>query len=133
MQLEPKHPPTAAAPAERFTGQAWIDVLAPGTPPSLIRINLVRFAPGARNGWHSHATGQTLCVTSGRGRVQARGGRVIEIEEGDTVYTPPGEWHWHGATPEHFMSHLAIWHGLPDGEGPEMEWGDLVTDEEYNG
>jgi quercetin dioxygenase-like cupin family protein len=133
VQLEPRHPPTTDAPAERFTGQAWVDVLAPGSPPSLIRVRLVHFAPGARNAWHSHANGQTLCVTEGRGRVQARGGRVIEVQQGDTIYTPPGEWHWHGATPEHFMSHLAIWQGLSDGEGPESEWGDHVTDEEYNG
>jgi quercetin dioxygenase-like cupin family protein len=133
VQLEPRHPPTTDAPPERFTGQAWVDVLAPGTAPSLIRVRLVRFAPGARNAWHSHANGQTLCVIAGRGRVQARGGEVIEIEQGDTIYTPPGEWHWHGATPEHFMSHLAIWQGLPEGEGVESEWGALVTDEEYNG
>ena len=48
---------------------------------------------------------------------------------GDTIYTPPGEWHWHGAAPDHFMSHLAMWEAPL--EGPESEWGDQVSDEEY--
>jgi quercetin dioxygenase-like cupin family protein len=25
-----------------------------------------------------------------------------------TVKAPPGEWHWHGAAPDHFMTHLAM-------------------------
>jgi hypothetical protein len=48
-------------------------------------------------------------------------------------YTPPGEWHWHGAAVDHFMSHLAMWESLEEGQpGPETEWGDHLTDEEYN-
>ncbi len=54
---------------------------------------------------------------------------VIEIRAGDTIHTPPGEWHWHGAAPDRFMTHLAIWEA--PAEGPESEWGDLVTDAEY--
>jgi len=54
---------------------------------------------------------------------------VIEIRAGDTIHTPPGEWHWHGAAPDHFMTHLAIWEA--PAAGPESEWGDQVTDEEY--
>ena len=51
----------------------------------------------------------------------------------DTAYTPPGEWHWHGAQPEHFMSHLAMWEGLAEGQdGPETEWSAHVTDAEYS-
>jgi quercetin dioxygenase-like cupin family protein len=122
--------PTVKAPAETFTGDAWFDVIARGEGESRIRVNLVRFAPGARNAWHSHAVGQTLHVTSGRGLIQARGGEVIEIGAGDTIHTPPGQWHWHGAAPNHFMTHLAMWEA-PD-EGPETQWGDLVTDDEYH-
>lgn len=121
--------PTTKAPAETFTGDAWFDVIAKGEPPSRLRVNVVRFAPGARNAWHSHAVGQTVHVTEGRGLIQSRGGDVIEIGPGDTIHTPPGEWHWHGAAPDHFMTHLAMWEA-PE-EGPETEWGDLVTDEEY--
>jgi quercetin dioxygenase-like cupin family protein len=128
MEIRPKQP-TTKAPAERFTGDAWVDVIAPGGEPSHVRVNVVRFAPGARNAWHAHAVGQTVHVTEGLGRIQARGGQILEIRPGDTVYTAPREWHWHGAAPDHFMTHLAIWE-VPDA-GPESEWGDQVSDAEY--
>jgi quercetin dioxygenase-like cupin family protein len=73
-------------------------------------------------------------VTEGHGLVQSRGADVTEIGPGDTVYTPPGEWHWHGAAPDHFMSHFSITEGLSEGQqGPETEWGDHITDAEYGG
>jgi len=128
MQIQPKQPSTKGS-AERFNGDVWMDILASGEPPSRIRVNVVRFAPGARNAWHAHAVGQTLHVMEGVGRVQARGGERIEIRAGDTIHTPPGEWHWHGAAQDHFMTHLAMWEA--PAEGPESEWGDHVTDEEY--
>jgi quercetin dioxygenase-like cupin family protein len=130
MEVQPKAPSTRG-PAEMFTGEVWFDVIAKGTEPSRMRVNTVRFAPGSRTAWHSHAVGQTLHVTDGRGLIQAKGGAVLEIRPGDTIHTPPGEWHWHGAAPDHFMVHLAMWEGPGDGRGPESEWGDLVTEEEY--
>lgn len=97
-----------------------------------MRVNTVRFAPCARTAWHTHAVGQTLHVTEGVGLVQSRGGQLIVMRPGDTVYTPPGEWHWHGATPDRFMTHLAMWEGpAPDSGQPETEWGEHVTDDEY--
>jgi quercetin dioxygenase-like cupin family protein len=131
VEIQPKQP-TTKAPAETFTGEAWFDVIARGEAPSRLRVNVVRFAPGARNAWHCHANGQTLHVTEGLGLVRSRGGEVVRIRPGDTVYTPPGEWHWHGAAPDHFMTHLAMWEALAEGQqGPETEWGAHVTDEEY--
>lgn len=130
MQLLPKQP-TRKAPADTFTGDAWVDVIAHGEPPSRLRLAMVRFAPGARNAWHRHAVGQTVHVTDGRGLIQARGGAIVHIGPGDTVHTPPGEWHWHGAAPDHFMTHLATWDAPAD--GPETEWGEQVSDEEYAG
>ncbi len=118
--------PTQKGPPERFTGDVWYDRIAKGPDQPRIRVNVVRFAPGARSAWHAHAMGQTLYVTDGVGNVQSRGGDVIEIRAGDVIYTPPGEWHWHGATEDDFMTHLAMWEE-PD-EGPPSEWGDLVTD-----
>ena len=123
--------PTVKAPAETFTGEAWFDVIARGEEPSRIRVSVVRFAPGARNAWHAHSVGQTVHVTEGVGLIQARGEKAIEIHPGDTIHTPPGEWHWHGATPDRFMTHLAMWDA--PAEGPETEWGALVTDAEYRG
>lgn len=120
---------TTKGPAEMFTGDVWFDVIAAGKEPSRVRVNAVRFAPGARTAWHSHAVGQTLYVTEGTGLVQARGGDIVEMHPGDSIWTPPGEWHWHGATPGHFMTHIAIWEAAES--GAESDWGDLVTDAEY--
>jgi quercetin dioxygenase-like cupin family protein len=131
LEMLPKQP-TVKGPAEMFTGDVWFDVIAKGEEPSRMRVNAVRFSPGARTAWHAHAIGQTLCVTEGIGLIQSRGGEVIDIRPGDVIYTPPGEWHWHGAAPDQFMSHLAMWEAPAPDSGPESEWGDLVTDEEYN-
>ena len=79
-----KKGPTVKAPPETFTGDAWYDVIARGEGPSRVRVNVVRFAPGARNAWHAHAVGQTVHVTEGVGRIQARGGEVLAIRAGDT-------------------------------------------------
>jgi quercetin dioxygenase-like cupin family protein len=128
MEIQPKQP-SVKAPAETFTGDAWLDVIVRGEGESRIRVSLVRFAPGARNAWHAHAVGQTVHVTEGIGRTQARGAEVIEIRPGDTIHTPPGEWHWHGASPDNFMTHLAMWEAPT--EGPESSWGEQVTDAEY--
>lgn len=114
-------------PTHMFTGDVWFDVIAKGNDPSRLRANAVRFAPCARTAWHSHALGQTLYVTEGVGYVQSRGGEVIEIHPGDVIITPPGEEHWHGAAPGHFMTHIALW------EGDETTWGSHVTDDEYPG
>jgi quercetin dioxygenase-like cupin family protein len=94
-----------------------------------VRVNVVRFAPGARNAWHAHAIGQAVHVTEGIGRIQSRGEHVVEIRQGDTIVTPAGEWHWHGAAPDRFMTHLAIWEAPTD--GAETEWGDQVSEAEY--
>ncbi|MCD0449806.1 cupin domain-containing protein [Actinocorallia sp. API 0066] len=126
------HGPTVKAPAERFTGDAWIDVISPGARPPFVRANLVRFAPGARTAWHRHTRGQTLHVLAGIGLVQTRGEEINVLRPGDTVRTGPGEWHWHGAAPTHFMVHLGLLEGgAPDGE-PDTEWAGHVTDSEYD-
>ena len=131
MPIQPK-PPTAKGSTEMFTGEVYIDAIARGEEPSRVRVSAVRFTPSARTAWHSHALGQTLYVTEGRGLVQSRGGPVEEIRAGDVVHTPADEWHWHGAAPEHYMTHLSITEGAPDDGRPESQWGEHVTDEEYH-
>jgi quercetin dioxygenase-like cupin family protein len=123
--------PTSKGTPDRFVGDVWVDRIAGAEANSHIRVNVVRFAPGARNAWHAHAVGQTLHVTDGIGRVQASGEDIREIRAGDTIYTPPGEWHWHGAARDHFMTHVAIWETPRDGSA-ESEWGAHVPDEEYD-
>lgn len=120
--------PSVKGPAEMFTGDVWFDVIVRGQDYPRMRANAVHFAPGARTAWHCHPGGQTLYVTEGCGLVQSCGGQIVEIRPGDVIYTPPGEWHWHGAAPGHFMTHIALWE---DVDGTSAEWGEHVMDEEY--
>jgi len=129
MEIVKKQPSTKGTP-DRFIGDVWIDRLAGGQPNEHLRVNVVRFAPGARNAWHAHALGQTLHVTDGIGRVQAAGSEIQEIRAGDTIYTAPGEWHWHGAAPDHYMTHLAMWEAPAD-DTPETVFGEPVGDADY--
>lgn len=116
--------------SDMFTGDVYIDTVVQSVDSSLIRVNSVHFTPGARTAWHSHAVGQYLHVTEGLGLVQEKGGDIKVLKKGDTVYTEPGVWHWHGATKDNFMTHLAIWEAPRSGK--ESEWGERVADGEYN-
>jgi quercetin dioxygenase-like cupin family protein len=123
--------PTSKTPPERFTGDVWLDpIAAPREPGQRMVVSLVRFSPGAHTAWHSHAHGQTLHITSGVAWVGTRDGSVLEVQQGETVYTPPGEEHWHGATPHDFMEHLAM---LEDADDPAATttWLEHVDDAEY--
>ena len=122
--------PTEKGPPERFVGDVWLDQIVRAEAPSRIVSAVVRFAPGARNAWHRHAVGQTLYVTDGVGRIQARGGVVLEIRPGDVILTAPGEWHWHGAAPDRFMTHITMYETPTDGV-PESDWGEQIDDATY--
>jgi quercetin dioxygenase-like cupin family protein len=128
MQLRPISP-TAKGPTDTFTGDVYVTPIYRGEEPSRMIVSLVRFTPGARSNWHRHALGQTLHVTDGIGLVGTRDGGVIRMRPGDTVYTPPGEEHWHGATDGDFMCHLAMLEGTGDSDG--TTWLEPVTDEQY--
>lgn len=119
-------PATTKAAADRFTGDVWMDGITGGSGPGTATLATVRFSPGARTAWHCHANGQTLHVTAGIGIVQSRDGQTIVMRPGDTVETPSGVWHWHGAASDSFMAHLAL-----SVAGGDVEWGDHVTDDEY--
>ena len=123
---------TAKAAGDRFTGDVWVDTIIEGALPGSARLATVRFSPGARTAWHRHALGQTLHVTDGQGLVQEKEGQLILMRPGDTVYTAPGVWHWHGALSGHFMTHLALADSAQQMGVPDVEWGDLVTDAEYD-
>ena len=125
MELQPKKP-SAKGPDGWFTGDVWMDPIAQGQAPSRLAVSAVHFTPGARTAWHAHSLGQTLYVTEGEGLVQSRGGTIVGVRSGDVVHTPADEWHWHGAAPDHFMTHLSMTEG-------EAEWGEHVTDAEYGG
>lgn len=123
---------TTKNPAEQFTGDVWVDsIVAPQEPDQRMVVACVRFAPGARTAWHSHKNGQTLHITDGVALIGTRDGTIIRATQGQTIYTPPGEEHWHGASPDRFMEHLAM---LEHGEDPATTtiWLEHVTDTEYN-
>ena len=110
MEVQPKQP-SVKGPSDWFTGEVWIDPIARGKAPSRLAVSAVHFTPGARTAWHSHSLGQTLYVTEGQGLIQSRGDDVVSIRSGDTIHTPADEWHWHGAAPDHFMTHLTMTEG----------------------
>jgi quercetin dioxygenase-like cupin family protein len=88
----------------------------------------VTFEPGARTAWHTHPLGQTLIVTAGVGRAQRWSGPVEEIRLGDVVWFPPGEKHWHGASPTTAMTHIAVQEKM---DGKAVDWMEHVSPEKY--
>lgn len=116
-------------PDEWFSGEVRIDPLF-GQKENITKGAgaLVTFEPGARTAWHTHPAGQTLIVTAGLGWVQREGGPIEEIRPGDVVWFPPNEKHWHGASPEKAMSHIAIQEEVG---GEVVTWMEKVSDEQY--
>jgi quercetin dioxygenase-like cupin family protein len=129
--MEIKRPgttPSAKGPADWFTGAVRVDPLFDRPDPARASGALVTFEPGARTAWHTHPLGQTLLITAGFGWAQRDGGPIEELRPGDVVWFPPGEKHWHGASPITAMSHIAIQEKL---NGSPVTWLEKVTDEQY--
>jgi quercetin dioxygenase-like cupin family protein len=121
--------PTVRAPKDYFTGTVWQDPIISAEAPARLVATRVGFEPGARTAWHTHPLGQTLYVISGVGRVQTLGEPVREIRPGDTVWIPPNEKHWHGASPSNGMVHIAMQESL---DGNHATWMEQVSDADYN-
>ncbi|MBV9868281.1 MAG: cupin domain-containing protein [Abitibacteriaceae bacterium] len=121
-------PPGDKAPADYFTGTAWVKVLVPQDETGSYSIGNVVFEPGCRNNWHTHAAGQILLVTDGRGYYQERGEPARPLTRGDVVVIPSGVEHWHGAAQDSSLTHIAITNNSASGN---VEWLSPVTDEEY--
>ena len=118
----------SAGSAEWFTGNVHLEPLNDAPQPARVFCASVTFEPRARTNWHTHPLGQTLIVTGGLGWAQKEGGPVEEIEPGDVVWFAPGEKHWHGASPNTAMTHIAIQEAL---DGKAVAWLEKVTDEQY--
>lgn len=131
MEITRSGSPTRLGPAEWFTGQVYLDMVAVPDASSRLNAAIVHFAPGARTAWHTHPCGQTIYITEGVGLVQRRGGPVEEVRPGDRVVFEPGEDHWHGASVDRFMVHLALYES--DETGSVATWGPHVTDAEHGG
>jgi len=119
---------TVDGPAEYFTGKVTITGQFQREAPSRVGGAIVRFEPGARTAWHKHPLGQTLIVTEGVGWTQVEGGPVLEFHAGDILWCPADQKHWHGATPTHAMTHIAIQESQ---NGSPVTWMEQVTDEQY--
>ncbi|WP_221030218.1 (R)-mandelonitrile lyase [Actomonas aquatica] len=120
--------PSIPGPADWFSGTVRIDSLYNTEPPARTGASVVTFEPKARTAWHTHPLGQTLIVVSGSGRVQREGGPIESIGPGDIVWFPPEEKHWHGASPDKAMTHIAIQEAL---DGKAVDWLEKVSDAQY--
>ncbi|MGB9096827.1 MAG: cupin domain-containing protein [Erwinia sp.] len=123
--------PSLHAPAEHFTGKVRLDplFLQPKAPQRTTGA-YVTFEPGARSDWHTHPVGQTLVITAGTGWVQEWGGVRHTVHPGDVIHCPPGVKHWHGASAENAMTHLALQEN--NAEGKNVNWMEKVSDEVYH-
>ena len=120
--------PTVKASSDYFTGTVWQDPIIEADAPARIRALRVSFEPESRTAWHTHPLGQTLYVISGIGLMGLRNEAPKLIKAGDTVWIPPGEEHWHGASAVNSMTHIAIQEAL---NGSVATWLEKVSDEEY--
>ena len=120
--------PTRKANSEYFKGVVWQDPIIEASEPARVRALKVAFEPGARTAWHTHPLGQTLYVLSGVGLIGLRNKSPQTINAGDTVWIPPGEEHWHGASATNSMTHIAIQEGL---NGSVANWLEKVSNELY--
>ncbi|MBV4541780.1 (R)-mandelonitrile lyase [Pseudomonas vlassakiae] len=120
--------PSQVGSDQYFTGTVRVDSPFQGSAPARIGGATVTFEPGARTAWHTHPLGQTLIVTTGVGLVQQWGEPVQQIRPGDVVWIPPGAKHWHGATAETAMSHIAIAEAQ---DGKVVDWLEQVSDAQY--
>jgi quercetin dioxygenase-like cupin family protein len=98
---------------------------------ALVRVAYVSFEPGARTHWHTHPAGQILYVTKGTGLIQTwdeknEGKKAAVIRPDDVIYIPPGEKHWHGASPGEAMEHIAT------SMGGDTDWLEEVSEEDYS-
>ena len=121
--------PTTKASSKYFTGTVWQDPIIEVPEPARVRALKVAFEPGARTAWHTHPLGQTLHVLSGIGLIGLRKKPPQLIQSGDTVWIPPDEEHWHGASVENSMVHIAIQEAL---NGEVALWLEKVSDQDYN-
>ncbi len=120
--------PTKKSSSEWFTGTVWQDPIIEAPEPARVRALKVSFEPGARTAWHTHPLGQTLHIIDGTGLVGLRNAQPKIVNAGDTVWIPPNEEHWHGATPTNSMSHIALQEAM---NGTVASWLEKVIDEDY--
>jgi 4-carboxymuconolactone decarboxylase len=118
-----------AAPKERFTGTVWVNMNVLPDDGYNANIGTVTFEPNARTNWHSHASGQILFIIEGIGYYQEKDKPIQLIQKGDVVKIPKNTVHWHGASHQSSMRHIAM---ITDYDKDKTEWFEPVNDEDYN-
>ncbi len=126
QELEPK---AFAGPEDFFTGAVKVEPLFNPNETLPISGAYVTFEAKARTAWHKHPKGQFLIVTNGEGLTQYEDGKVEKFKAGDVVWCSTDVKHWHGATEDSSMTHIAIT-GI-DEKGNAVEWLNKVSNEEY--
>jgi 4-carboxymuconolactone decarboxylase len=111
-----------------FTGTAWLNILVPKDETGTYTIGNVVFEPGSRTNWHTHAKGQILLITDGKGFYQEKGKAARPLSKGDVVVIPSDVEHWHGAAKDSRLTHIVITNNSAEGQ---VKWLAPVTDEEY--
>ena len=91
-----------------FTGKIVRQSPVKDMKGSDLSVDYIHFAEGIHNKYHTHSNDQVLIVTAGRGIVATYEDGEKEIQEGDIVYAPAGEKHWHGAAPGFELTHISI-------------------------
>lgn len=125
---EPVFPKGEKVTNDNFIGTVWVNYLSETDTIHHVNIGSVTFEAGARTNWHYHKGGQILLVTEGTGLYQEKGKPVEIINKGDVMKCPPDIEHWHGATPDESMTHIAI--GTNTNIGGAV-WLQPVSDVEY--
>ena len=128
IQRNGSRPSTKGA-QDVFSGSVRVEPVFQVGDPMRLNAGSVTFEPGARTAWHTHPLGQTLIITAGLGWVETEGGQIEEVRPGDVVWFPPGEKHWHGATPTTAMTHIAVQESL---NGKNVDWMEKVSDAQYS-
>jgi quercetin dioxygenase-like cupin family protein len=110
-----------------FNGRASVARIDRLSDQPTVNMYRVTFQSSARTAWHAHTGVQLLLVIEGRCRVQKQGEALHEVAAGGAIRIEPGERHWHGATPDGPMTHLAL------NINAATEWFEQVTDATYAG
>lgn len=108
VRHDPSPPPVNTAPV--VSGTVRLRELVGADQTNEQRVFLVQFEPGGRNLLHTHSFDQVLYILEGEGIV-ATETEEQRVRPGDVIVIPAGELHWHGATADTAMAHLAF--GVP--------------------